>query len=449
MKERLRHYLPFIGVPNAVLVLGIAVLCLGTILLSGGRPAALPAAIAETWFVAHGVPVTFDGVTLGAIPLLPAIGVAALIAWRVRAATKDRVSILDLYAIAGLVILIPFTLSAIAWFMVADASAVFPVTAPAVYKGLFIPVFIHLVGMACGMSAKLWTALCRRVGVPVEFVGITGATIRLALRLLVASGVFFLVLLAFGTPRIGELLDSYPTLGASGGAGLLLASVLYLPNAAVSTLAVLMGTPLAIAEGSVSLFGAVVPPLPPMPLFAAIPGEVAVWAPVFLIVPAGVIIHFFIRRRLSGFEVVIAAAWAAVLALISVLLAGGQVGAYGWIGPSPWAFALAAGVWVGGIAAIAWIIATFTRPKVEEEPDAEPEEEEELEAEEPAEEPADEPEAEQTDEAEEEADEAEEEAEDPAEEEPEEEPEADSEEEPEEDAEASISAEEGTQGDKG
>ena len=134
MKERLRHYLPFIGVPNAVLVLGIAVLCLGTILLSGGRPAALPAAIAETWFVAHGVPVTFDGVTLGAIPLLPAIGVAALIAWRVRAATKDRVSILDLYAIAGLVILIPFTLSAIAWFMVADASAVFPVTAPAVYK---------------------------------------------------------------------------------------------------------------------------------------------------------------------------------------------------------------------------------------------------------------------------------------------------------------------------
>ena len=367
MKGRLRHYLPFIGVPNVVLVLGIAVLCLGTILLSGGRPAALPAAIAETWFVVHGVPVTVDGVTLGAIPLLPAVGVVALIAWRVRAATKDRVSILDLYAIAGLVILIPFTLSAIAWLMVADASAVFPVTPPAVYKGLFIPVFIHLMGMACGMNAKLWAALCRRVGVPVEFVGITGAMINLALRLLAAGAVVFLVLLAFGVPRIGELLDAYPTLGFSGVAGLILASVLYLPNAAVGMLAVLFGTPISIAEGSVSLFGAVVPPLPPIPLFAAIPGHVAVWAPVFLVVPAAVIIHFFIRRRLGGFDVVLFAAWAAVFGLVSGLLAGGNVGAYGWIGPSPWIFMLAAAAWVGGIAGATWLIASFTRPRVEEE----------------------------------------------------------------------------------
>ena len=452
MKERLRHYLPFVGVPNMVLVLGIAVLCLSTILLSGSRPAALPAAIAETWFVLHGVPVTYDGVTLGAIPLLPAVGVAALIAWRVRAATKDRVSILDLYAIVGLVILIPFTLSAIAWFMVADASAVFPVAPPAVYKGLFIPVFIHLVGMAFGMSAKLWTALCRRVGVPTEFVGSTVATMNLALRLLAAATVVFLVLLAFGAPRIGELLDAYPTLGASGGAELILASVLYLPNAAVSTLAVLFGTPMSIAEGSVSLFGAVVPPLPPMPLFAAIPGHVAAWAPVFLIVPAAVIIHFFIRRRLGGFDVAVAAAWAAILALLSGLLAGGNVGAYGWIGPTPWIFALAAAAWVGGIAGVAWLVASFTRPEVEEKVEEEEmldrelddtpapaeEENEEAETEEEPKEPEVEAEAQ-----------LEEEPEEESEEEPDAEPEEEPAAEPDEPADESESAEEGAQEERG
>ena len=107
MKERVRHYLPYVGVPNLVVVLGIVVVCLGTILLTGGRLAALPSSIAELWFVLHGVPVSFQGVTLGAMPLAPVIGVVALIAWRVRAATRERVSILDLYVIFGLVVLIP------------------------------------------------------------------------------------------------------------------------------------------------------------------------------------------------------------------------------------------------------------------------------------------------------------------------------------------------------
>lgn len=380
MKGRLRHYLPFVGIPNLVLVLGIVVMCLGTILLGGGRPAALPAAIAETWFVIHGVPVIFDGVTLGAIPLLPVIGVIALIAWRVRVATKDRVSILDLYAIAGLVILIPFTLSAIAWFMVNDASAVFPVQPPAILKGLFIPVFVHLVGMGCGMSGKLWKALFLRTGLPAELVDAIGTTTQLALRLTGAGLVVFLVLLALGAPRIGELLDAYPSLGAGGATGLFGASVLYLPNAAVSTLAVLLGTPFAIAEGAVSLFGAALPPLPPMPLFAALPGEVAAWAPVLLLIPVGLVIHFFIRRRLSLIEVAASAAWAAIIAVTAGLFSGGQVGAYGWVGPSPWIFGLAALLWVGGVAVIAWAVAAFARPRTEE-PEEEPEEElEEVEA---------------------------------------------------------------------
>lgn len=357
MKERVRHYLPFIGIPNAVLVLGIIVVCLATILLSGGRPAALPAAIAETWFVLHGVPVTFDGVTLGAIPLLPAIGVAALIAWRVRSATRERVSILDLYAIFGLVVLLPLTLSGIAWFMVADASAVFPVQPPAIHKALFTPVFIHLAGMACGMSGKLWKALLHRLGAPISLVDAARAATNLSLRLAGAAAVVYLIMLASGYARVAELAGEFPLLGAGGIAGLTAVSLLYLPNAVVSTLAVLLGAPFRVATGGVSLFNAALVPLPPLPLFGAVPGSVAPWAPVLLVVPAAVIIHFVVSRRLSGLEVAAAAVWSAALAAAAGLLSGGEAGAYGFIGPDPWLFALAALVWVGVIAGLAWAIA--------------------------------------------------------------------------------------------
>lgn len=379
MKERLRHYLPFVGIPNVVLVLGIVVVCLATILLAGGRLAALPASIAETWFVFHGVPVHFSGVELGAIPLLPALGVAAFIAWRVRVATKERVSILDLYAIFGLVVLIPFTLSAIAWFMVADAASVFPVSPPAIHKALFIPVFVHVAGMACGMSGRLWKALLARIGAPESLFDAARATISLSLRLVAAAAVVYLVLLAFGFNRISELLGEFPALGVGGGIALLAVSILYLPNAALSTLAVLLGAPFDIAQGGISLFGAALVPLPPFPLFAAIPGEVPVWAPVLLAVPAAVLIHFVISRRLGGLEILISAGFTAVLALFAGLLSGGNVGAYDWIGPNPWIFALAAALWVAVITGVAWIVARFAQKK----PNAEVEEaaEEEVDAE--------------------------------------------------------------------
>lgn len=401
MKGRVRHYLPFVGVPNLVLVLGTIVVCLAAILLAGGRLAALPASIAELWFVLHGVPVDYDGVVLGAIPMLPAIGVAAFIAWRVRVATRDRVSILDLYVIFGLVVLIPFTLSAIAWFMVADAAPVFPVSPPPIHKALFIPVFVHVVGMVCGMSGRLWKALLARIGAPDSLFDASRATVRLSLRLLGAAGIVYVVLLALGYGRLSGLLGEFPSLGFGGGLGLVIVCLLYLPNAVVSTLAVLLGAPFEIAQGGISLFESTLVPLPPFPLFAAIPGQVPVWAPALLLVPAGVMVHYVISRRLGGIEIVFAAALAAVFALFAGLMSGGEVGAYGWIGPNPWFFAAAAAAWVGIIAGIAWLVARLTQKKAEEkQPDedepedieevveeTEPEEEPEPEETEPKEEP--------------------------------------------------------------
>lgn len=398
MKERVRHYLPFVGIPNLIVVLGIVAVCLGTVLLSGGRLAAMASAVAETWFVLHGVPVSFQGVTLGAIPLLPAIGVAALIAWRVRVATRDRVSILDLYAIFGLVVLIPFTLSAVAWFMIDDAAAVFPVSPPAIHKALAIPVFVHVVGMMCGMSGRLWKALLTRLGAPDSLYDAARATIMLSLRLLGAAAVVYLFLLAAGYSRLSGLLGEFPTLGAGGGLALFALSVLYLPNAALATLGVLLGAPFDIAQGGVSLFGSVLVPLPPFPLFAAIPGEVPVWAPVLLVVPAAVMIHFVLSKRLGWQEVLISSVFVAVLAVFAGLMSGGEVGAYGWIGINPWFFALAAALWVGVVGAAAYLVARFAHKDTAEPEQEEPEEADAEEAE--PEEPEDDPE-EQSEESEE------------------------------------------------
>lgn len=406
MKERVRHYLPFVGIPNLIVVLGIVAVCLGTVLLSGGRLAAMASAVAETWFVLHGVPVSFQGVTLGAIPLLPAIGVAALIAWRVRVATRDRVSILDLYAIFGLVVLIPFTLSAVAWFMIDDAAAVFPVSPPAIHKALAIPVFVHVVGMMCGMSGRLWKALLTRLGAPDSLYDAARATIMLSLRLLGAAAVVYLFLLAAGYSRLSGLLGEFPTLGAGGGLALFALSVLYLPNAALATLGVLLGAPFDIAQGGVSLFGSVLVPLPPFPLFAAIPGEVPVWAPVLLVVPAAVMIHFVLSKRLGWQEVLISSVFVAVLAVFAGLMSGGEVGAYGWIGINPWFFALAAALWVGVVGAAAYLVARFahkdTAEPEQEEPEAGTEEPEDVpeESEEQPDESDNDAEADEADEAE-------------------------------------------------
>lgn len=365
MGQRVRKYLPYIGLANLVLVLGLTVMCLAAILLMGGRLAALPASIAETWFVLHAVPVTIDRVTLGAIPLLPTIGVAALIARRVRVATRDRVSILDLYALFGLVILIPFTLSAIAWLMLADASVVFPVSPPAVHKALFVPVVIHIAGMMCGMSDKLWRALFRRIEVPIVLIDAAKTTVQVAVRLLGASLAVFFILLALGYPRIQDLLGTFPNLDNGGGIGLALLSVLYLPNAAIHLLGVLLGAPFEIAQGGVSLFSAELVPLPPLPLFGAIPPVVSSWAPLLMIVPAAVMVHFVVGHRLSGIEILAGAACSALIAAVGALLAGGDVGAYGWIGLNPWIFGLAALAWMGGITGLAWAVVVLKQPRAE------------------------------------------------------------------------------------
>lgn len=365
-QQRLRRFLTVIGIPNLVLVLAVIVVAFACVLFAGETFAALPAAIAEVWFVAHLVPVSFQGVTLGVLPLVPALGVIALIASSVNRAVKNKVSILDLATILGAIIVIPLTLSGVAWFMVWDAAKVFPLEAPSVGLTILHPVAIHLIGLIIGMGPSLWKALARRFGFAEVLVDGATRAHQLMLRLSATALIVYLAVFIAGHERLGELAAAYPVLSGLGVVGLVVVCLLYLPNAIVGTLAVLFGGQVSIGAGSVSLFAIDLVPLPVFPLFAAIPGAVEAWAPVLLLIPFAVVVHYVITRAWDGQMVAATAVFAGMWALVAVYFASGQLGGYGYSGPVHWLIAVLATAWVGLIAGVAWGIAVLRNRSVEE-----------------------------------------------------------------------------------
>lgn len=355
-KTRIRTYLPYIGIPTLDVILGIVAVCAATLLIGGWKTAYLPAAIGQTWFALHGVSLTIDGVYLSQVPLLPAIGIAALMAWRVRAATAKQVSILDLAVIAGLVIVLPLLASAMALFMVSDASAVFAIEPPPAWQALVLPPCIHLIGFLFGIRHVLWQALATTVRVPVVAVDTARAASLLLLFLCAGCGLVLLLVLAARYPSIGEAYAAYPNSGWGSAIMLLVLSILYLPNAVVGTLAVLLGGSFHVGRGEVSLFDVLSVPLPPFPLFAAIPATVAPWAAVLLVVPVTILCAFFVRRTSTMVEVAAIGSWSAAMFAVCLLLARGHAGAYGVVGADLASAVLFLFIWTVGVGGLVWLV---------------------------------------------------------------------------------------------
>lgn len=364
-QERIKHYLPHVAVPNAVIALGILATCFAVILIAGWSLTYLPGAVGQVWFAFHGVPVRIDGIELAAVPLLPAMGVVALIARRIRAATAGRVSILDLTVLLGLVAAFALVLSAIAYFMVADASSVYAVQAPPAAAAFICPLLLHLVGYCLGVRKVVWHALAKRAGIPAESVDAGAAAGRIATRLFLAAGVVYLIFLAAGYARVGELLDQYPSVGWGGALSLIALCLVYLPNAVVGMLAVLLGGSFAYGPGEINLFSAIPVPYPPLPLFGALPAEVPVWAPALLLIPAGVLAHCFISQRLSLVGIAATATWSALVGAGVGVFSAGRAGAYGVIGAQPWMLALLLFIWVAVAGAAVLGVATLRQRATE------------------------------------------------------------------------------------
>ena len=365
---RIRRLLFTAAVPNVVIVLIIMAIALGGLLLAGSPMAWWYTIVAESWMVFNLAPVSAAEVHISFLPALPALILATVVAVRVRSAVKHKVSVKDLLILLACVLGVPVLFTLIFWLMLWDAGKVYDVSPPNLAQALLRVIVLHLAAMAAGMGTRLWRALAKRYGLPRLLVDATLIALRYLAYLAIGATVVFAVVFLINVSHQGEMMDEYPTVSGMGVAGLVLLSLLYLPNAIVSAASVLVGSEFSVGEGSVSLFSAQLVPLPPLPIAGGIPASMPGWAVALLIVPVAAAVYSLYKKRPSFQEVLVATVASAVIMFIACYLVSGELGYYGATGPQLWTAAGLAALWMAvvgcavaaGFAFVAWRTARMT-----------------------------------------------------------------------------------------
>ncbi|MDK8511642.1 DUF6350 family protein, partial [Corynebacterium bovis] len=346
----IRRFAPTVLVNHAVTVALIVVVAV--VIGIGVSFSVVPAAIGAMWMLSTLAPVGFSGQTLGVAPFLPAALIALGHAHRVRAACGSTVTVRNLRVFGALSVLVPVVLTLVAWFMLWDASSVYPVEPPNLAVAELRTVVLHGLVFVAGLGPRIWRALLIRRGLPawpVESVRLAGSFLS---WMAVAGLVVVVVRLVANLSSAGAAYGV--AAGAVGATGLTVLSLLYLPTLVIGAVAVLMGGEFHIGQGVTTLFGVTNVNLPPLPVLAAVPNEDVPLGPAWLAVTAAVaiaVVYRFIRGR-EFLEAPVATAVGAgvvsgVVALVVSWLAGGQLGVYGHTG---------ALVWMAGAEAAGWLL---------------------------------------------------------------------------------------------
>nr|WP_255716878.1 DUF6350 family protein [Corynebacterium sp. ACRPR] len=291
-------------------------------------------------------PVSAAGVDLSFLPALPALILATVVAVRVRAAVKHKVSVKDLAILVACVVGVPVVLTCIAWVMLWDAGKVFDVSPPNLAAALARVIVVHLAAMAAGMGTRLWRALAKRYGAPPLLVDAALIALRYLAYLAIGATVVFVLVFIVNFSRQGEMMDEYPSISGLGVFTLILLSLLYIPNAIVSTGAVLVGSEFSAGEAQVSLFSTHLVPLPPLPITGGIPASSPGWAVVFMVVPLIAATMSLYKKRPSFQKVLAATVATAVIMFFACYLVSGTLGYYGHTGPHLWTAAGLAALWI-------------------------------------------------------------------------------------------------------
>ena len=326
----------------AIALVTLIVVMLSVLLLAGSGLTGLPSAIASGWLAVHQVPVTISGVTVGVLPLLPTLAVAAGTAWLTARAVaggtnsneRDRHDLFDLGAVVFSAVIGPVLITAMSLAVVMDGGSVLPVQTPNALLAFLYTLGVH------GGAAVAGVVWSRRRDFAVRG-GVTHADRRgfryglvAAMLLLVAGAVLVCLRMLMRHGQIGELIES--GYDFDGFLGLTLLSMLYLPNVMVAAMAVLVGSDVQIGATTVDLFtvrGDAVPPVPVLAVLPDGPGAGA-WGFAGLLVPAGV--AAFVGWRCRDLDpmahvrsVGVAAAVAASVVAVLTVSAGGTLGEFG------------------------------------------------------------------------------------------------------------------------
>ena len=330
LRTRIRTYLPVALLPNGVTVAFLIALGIAGIMLVNASMATLPAVIAQSWLALNAVPIIIQGHHFGIMPLLLTAIIVALVAHRVRRAVKDRVSLADLGVITMVVLIVPSVLTLIAAAMLYDAAKVFPVTPPNIAMALGKTLLVHFIALVLGMGVRLWKALAKRLNIAESLVDQAVSSLWIVGYALVGAALVGVGSMIVHAQLTGDIMDTYTTWGK---VAVVVVSLGYLPNAAIAALAVTAGSEVVIGAGLISVFGVNLVPLPPLPMFAAVPLQTDTMMALLLIVPVCATVLALMKRVPRLIDVPGLVVFVALNILILTTLTYGELGIYGEVGP--------------------------------------------------------------------------------------------------------------------
>lgn len=278
---------------------------------------------------AYQVPVTITGGTLGVLPMLGTILVFVLVASSA-ARAAGRLGCREpgqaVTVVAPIAALHSLTGVVVALIDVSPRVSVEPLTAflaPGALSALFA-----LVGVArrCG-----FTAAARERLDPVALSGLRAGALGMA-GLLAAGALVYAIGLVLSFDTANRLFAANAP-GFGSGAGMLLLSLGYLPNALAGTLSFLAGPGFSLGSVSMTPFQYSGGAVPGLPVLAVMPEHAGHWWPLLMLLPAavGVLVGWSLRRshpdagaRLR--TVAIAGALVGFGCVLLGTLAGGRLG---------------------------------------------------------------------------------------------------------------------------
>lgn len=338
--------------PAVITAILSVVAVLTTLLTAGSALTGLFGGIGAVWLAVHQVPVYIGGTDLGALPLLPTLLLFAGVARCSYRFTSPDASPGRQLQIVGAAVGGPLVMTVVALALVADASSALGLSGPGPLASLGGVAAVHGGAALVGVGTRTIWANAARWGVPTWMLTSLRAGVIAALAFFSVGALLVVVGAFIGWTDIAEQIGAEPTV--VGQLGLLLLSIMYLPNVMVAGAAVLSGSTAHIGEAGYSLFLIEHGPVPEVPVLGVLPQSApGSWWPLLLAVCAGIGLWLGWRYRSVGETVmdtirfyVLAGAVAAMIALVLGFAGSGQLGSFGYLGVDVPIYALYAFGWV-------------------------------------------------------------------------------------------------------
>jgi len=243
------------------------------------------------WLVAYQVPIEFGGHPLGMLPLLPTLGAGLLIA-RTAAGAALRLGCREPRQAVGVILVLALSHATFGLVVALSADGVALKVNPVV--AALVPGIFAAIAGAIGLASRSGLVSAARDYLdPLALRGMRAGALGMA-GLLAAGALVTVLSLGLSAKTVTGLFQP----GIGNDFGLLLLSIVYLPNAIVAGLSFATGPGFSIGSVTVGPLTFSGGSVPGVPLLGGIPAHHAVWWPVLALLPAatGLLVGWSVRK---------------------------------------------------------------------------------------------------------------------------------------------------------